>query len=59
VTRVTFNNKLGVSGIIKFNVKSLILAFCVLGGMVTAGVASAIPERYVIELTTGQKIYNV
>ena len=31
---------------IKFNVKSLILAFCVLGGMVTAGVASAIPIHY-------------
>ena len=33
---------------LKFNVKSLILAFCVLGGMVTAGVASAIPERYIM-----------
>jgi len=33
---------------LKFNVKRLILAFCILGGMVTAGVASAIPERYII-----------
>jgi len=39
---------------IKFNVKSLILAFFLLGGMVTAGVASAIPERYVIEGNFGR-----
>ncbi len=41
---------------IKFNVKSLILAFCVLGGMVTAGVASAIPEHYRIEGTLSSGI---
>jgi len=45
---------------IKFNVKSLILAFCVLGGMVTAGVASAIPERYIIDgtLSSGAELYS-